>query len=276
MSEFKNQLLTCPYCGAKSEFKIWNNINVILDPELKQDVLNKSVFTFICPHCGRRAKVSYDCLYHDAAQEYMLYLVTSEKSEQDTYQMILDNWSNTMVQQMIQGENYRLRIVHSQNELREKILIFDAGKDDRVIELCKVLSLLNMQAQGMEFTDDVELRYLRVEGKDWLQIVDQKEVKGNVDIPPSMYNSIYYNFSKWLSDAQRDNIFIDHQWAVYVTNENRREQHDINHIMQEIDRNYTSLLSAMKNDHAEHYEETRKAVDSCRKLLSQTLPDNIS
>lgn len=224
MSHTKHTL-TCPYCGEQGEFAVWSNVNVMLNPELKPKVLDRSLFTFACPHCGKTAKVSYDCLYHDVAQEYMVYLVTTEASEADTYAMIMQNWSNAMVQQMVGGENYRLRIVHSQEELVEKILLFDAGRDDRVVELCKVLSLLNMQAQGMEFSDEVRLLYFQSDGKELLQIIDGGEIKGSVDIPPSMYDGIQHNFAKWLVDAPKNNVFIDAKWAVYVARENKREQH---------------------------------------------------
>ena len=60
----------------------------------------------------------------------MIYLVP-ESEVKKTYENALADYRT---------EKYLYRIVTSANQLVEKIQIFDAGKDDRVMELVKLLA----------------------------------------------------------------------------------------------------------------------------------------
>ena len=64
----------------------------------------------------------------------MIYLV-SESEVEKTYEMF--HGKNALAD--FHTEKYLNRIVTSANEPVEKIHIFDAGKDDRIIELVKLL-----------------------------------------------------------------------------------------------------------------------------------------
>ena len=64
----------------------------------------------------------------------MIYLV-SESEVEKTYEMIYGE--NALFD--FRTKKYLARIVTSPNQLVEKIQIFDAGKDDRIMELVKLL-----------------------------------------------------------------------------------------------------------------------------------------
>ena len=76
------------------------------------------------------------------------------------------------------NQDYLIRIVMSDNQFREKLFIFDAGLDDRIIEIYKVLILAIFQKDSGEesnyeqnelyfFTDD--------DGKHYIHILADKE-----------------------------------------------------------------------------------------------------
>ena len=64
MSQRREVSLTCPQCGKEHPFIIWNSINTILNPEMKEAVKDRSAFRFVCPDCGAKTYVDYDLLYH--------------------------------------------------------------------------------------------------------------------------------------------------------------------------------------------------------------------
>jgi hypothetical protein len=64
----------------------------------------------------------------------MIYLV-SESEVEKTYEMFYGE--NALFD--FRTKKYLARIVTSPNQLVEKIQIFDAGKDDRIMELVKLL-----------------------------------------------------------------------------------------------------------------------------------------
>ena len=79
-------------------------------------------------------------------------------------------------------EKYLYRIVTSANQLVEKIQIFDAGKDDRVMELVKLLATDSILKNDPDIEFD-ELRFaVDDDGTNILIIINKGEITGAVDI----------------------------------------------------------------------------------------------
>ena len=72
------QKIRCPGCGKEHDFAIWNSINTALEPELKEKVMNGSLFRTVCPHCGQAIDVVYPCLYHQVEEKRMIYYAPGE------------------------------------------------------------------------------------------------------------------------------------------------------------------------------------------------------
>jgi len=121
----------CPRCGKTSEITIWQSINVDLDPDLKDKVLDESLFSFRCNSCSFHQGVAYASLYNDMTKQFMVYWIPSDES--DLSQQTFDDLQKTVLAK----SGYRLRVVPTLNRLKEKILIFDCDLDDRAIELIK-------------------------------------------------------------------------------------------------------------------------------------------
>ena len=120
----------CPSCKKTTEVQIWSSINVMLHPEMRRNVLDGSAFEFVCPSCGARERLAYACLYHDQQESFMVYWVPAAEQDKAETLAMLENIPIPM-------PGYRRRIVTSRNRLREKILLFERGVDDRVIEVMK-------------------------------------------------------------------------------------------------------------------------------------------
>ena len=135
MSRHHIEKVTCPSCHHEGDFELWDSINTALDPEMKEKVLNQSIFLYTCPSCGETFRLNYPTLYHQMEDLVMIYLVP-ESEVKKTYEMFYGE--NALFDFRI--EKYLARIVTSPNQLVEKIQIFDAGKDDRIIELVKLLA----------------------------------------------------------------------------------------------------------------------------------------
>lgn len=119
----------CSKCGQTTEITVYKSINTADNPELKEKVKNGSLFLWECPHCGTVNLARYETLYHDPQKKLMLWLVPDGKIS-ETQMQAITNHTKAM-------GGYTLRLVRDMGELMEKVLIFDAGLDDVVIELCK-------------------------------------------------------------------------------------------------------------------------------------------
>ena len=124
-----NRDVGCPNCGAAVHTQMRPGICAEENPGLRESLLNESLFDWQCPKCGYRARLVYPCLYHDRARAFMVYLVP--------------NGSAGEFRPVDVGEKFpqlakvKKRVVSTPAELKEKILIFEAGLDDVAVELVK-------------------------------------------------------------------------------------------------------------------------------------------
>ena len=131
----------CRNCGNAQQLEFISSVNTHHNPELKEEVMSGRHFTWECPHCGSRNIISRPFLYHDPDQRLMI-LLTDLPLRSDEL-----------------PEGYNGRLVKSVGELMEKIKIFEAGLDDVVIEICKYITLQELQK-------DVALKFYSIDGAD--------------------------------------------------------------------------------------------------------------
>lgn len=129
MSTQVSKDVCCPQCGKPVRTKLWTGISANTEPVLRQKVLDETLFDWQCPHCGYQAELVYPCLYHDKEKKFMVYLVP-EGSKQALRKVEVDT-------RFPQLAGVRKRAVTSPMELKEKVLIFEAGLDDVGVELVK-------------------------------------------------------------------------------------------------------------------------------------------
>lgn len=129
MSTQMSKDIGCPHCGAAIRTQMWPGICAQDNPELRGRVLDETLFDWKCPECGYAAQFVYPCLYHDRERRFMVYVVP--------------NGSGREFQPVDVGEKFpqlagvKKRVVSSPAELKEKILLFEAGLDDYAVELVK-------------------------------------------------------------------------------------------------------------------------------------------
>lgn len=119
----------CPSCSSQIEYRIFHNVNATNDPELKQMILNNTFFKVQCPSCKTSRDLLHPFLYHDMRQKYMIYYAPFPPNSND--ENIHKRFRNT--------KNITKRIVYTTGDLKEKILIFDIGLSDFVLNLLKIL-----------------------------------------------------------------------------------------------------------------------------------------
>ena len=123
----------CPSCQNTWKQVIHSSANVTLDPTLKERVLSGDIFKFKCPQCGQVTHAQYDCLYHDMSKALMISLTSAADLDQKTQAL------GGALGAIPTRDLYVLRIVHSVQDLWEKIFIFDAELNDGIVELMKVI-----------------------------------------------------------------------------------------------------------------------------------------
>lgn len=163
MSIINEAMAPCSKCGQQHKVTVYRSINVGENPELKAKVRDGSLFLWECPHCGQVNLAKYETLYHDPAAKVMIWLIPSGEVSETQMQAI------TMHTKAMGG--YTLRRVNDMGSLMEKVLAFDAGLDDIVLEICKYVTKLEMVQKSVsaehkeEFMASV-FHFYRCEGED--------------------------------------------------------------------------------------------------------------
>ena len=141
----------CSACGEIFKMDVHQSINVSKDPSLKGKVLDGSLFMGECPRCGQNNLARYTTLYHDPSQKLLVLLSDGNRAAEDAIAKAF-----TQSEGM---DGYTARFVDDVGSLVEKVKIFDAGLDDRAMEMCKYVTC-------MEMGKELSFKFFRLDGAD--------------------------------------------------------------------------------------------------------------
>lgn len=163
--------IKCPSCGSVEEMTLWQSVTVDDSPDLKEDILKGRVNIFRCPSCRAAALVTEPMLYTDAGKRLMIsFSPCDDKDRERLLEQVKDASRKSGELESLDG--YNLRFVTQYNELLEKILIFDSGLNDKVIEVIKLLVLM----QENEKMEQRTCIFGKCDGKEIeLMVQDKKE-----------------------------------------------------------------------------------------------------
>ena len=213
MSHTATVTVTCPKCGKNHPFEIWDSVNTVLDPDMKEKVASGEIFRFVCPSCGAETRVNYSLLYHQMDDRIMIQFAPDEKIAEE-YKKIISGPVKAMVGMFVEfwDSHYLTRIVRTIFGLQEKIQIFDAGLDDRIVEIFKLLLLY--QTVQPDLFDETELYYFRDDGTDYVQVIMENAPAGSFEMTPEVYEKLAQDFMPKLPDIRDAEPEIDRTWAL--------------------------------------------------------------
>ena len=199
MSRPEKQTVSCPKCGEPIEFTLWHSINTDM-PNAIDDIVSGKLFEVECKKCGHKTHVNYPILFNDMIHQVMIYNAIPDHAKET--EDALDS-----MKKLYPG---RTRIVLDQSTLREKTSIFNAGLDDRVTEILKLIVMAQLQEQikgkklmGVYF----------IPGDEPAFEVALEEGSAYVPVSMDMYNNIAQQFKKQLA-AGDEEYYIDQGWAL--------------------------------------------------------------
>ena len=128
--------LRCPYCNTEQQHTLYPVVDLVENPSLKLGLLTDSLFSVRCNECNNQFSVMHEMLVTDKEASFAILLAPDS------------SLSEVKLPTEEIGEFETLRLVNTSDELKEKILLLDAGLDDKTIELCKMYLLMKMEKKG--------------------------------------------------------------------------------------------------------------------------------
>ena len=190
--------IICPHCQAETDHKVLDHINIDRNPELRAKVQDLSCFRVQCPNCGETALAVHPCLYHDMANQFMVWLWPEEGQAPRA--------------QFDPLAGYTLRRVDSLNAFREKINVLECGLDDRAVEMMQLL----LFAQLNRDLDVVELLFHALDertGELRFVAVLSDGAEQYAAMPGAVYQRLREDAETYLYTPGGDFTVVDMAWA---------------------------------------------------------------
>jgi len=144
----KTIIRVCPECGAFFDTGAYEVVSATLDKALREEVIFGRIFDFTCPVCSLRFRSPYSMVYKEMEKGYIIFLDMDDAAEDSNEPIREDSFiENQIAEARELFPTYRIRVVHDMMDLIEKIHIFSAGLNDKIISYL-----------GYKIKDDITLK----------------------------------------------------------------------------------------------------------------------
>jgi hypothetical protein len=153
MSTYRAQPLTCA-CGTVFTAQAYDSLHVSRRPDLRQQILDGTFHRHACPGCGRSLTIETRLAYSDFPRRQWLTVFPriDLRHRDELADFAHRSFEATLVArapELVRARAGELieRVVFGLASLREKLIVLEAGLDDRVVEalklqLCKTAGLV--------------------------------------------------------------------------------------------------------------------------------------
>ncbi len=206
MSLPKKITVHCEKCGAPIQATVFDSVNTDYSENIAEEIISGKLFCAECGSCGFENRLEYNLLYHDIKHNAMIWVLHNEA---EGYSDLVKDARSTNL------PNYKTtRIVDDINALCEKVACLEHGRDDRVIELCKVFALYSLVKQQPNLKISSAF-YSADGGKELLLFYDVDGDCHTCELTDDTYTyvgGLYFN-SSFANEFDYNYPIVDYSWA---------------------------------------------------------------
>jgi hypothetical protein len=167
VSTFRPAKVRCR-CGGAYSVEVAEGLHVSLRPDLRQAILEGAFHRFTCPSCEAVSLVEDVLAYTDfPRRQWFTVVPRSALPRRRAWIELADtSFRQTMVERAAPvattwAPEMTRRLIFGLASLREKLFLFDAGLDDRVVEQLKLQLIVT---RGLGFAEDEYFHVVDLEG----------------------------------------------------------------------------------------------------------------
>ncbi|MDD2235726.1 MAG: CpXC domain-containing protein [Kiritimatiellae bacterium] len=140
MSQLKTYPIACPKCNHPQEVDLYDAINTVEDPDLRNELIGNKLIVVTCEECSFVFSVDKPLLYHDPELDIMIYWMplhdqTIEEGEQQ-FREFITTLAHALPDDIPAPQ---VHLVFTRSELAERLFILEAELDERIIEYMKYM-----------------------------------------------------------------------------------------------------------------------------------------
>jgi len=140
MSQELRYQISCPKCSNELDVTLFDSINVVSDPPLREALMENKLNGVTCPGCDFSFRVDKPLLYCDPSRKLFIYWLPTEENLYDSgaesFRETVSKMSGLVPDDVTMPE---IHLVFTRTEMVERIFLRETGLDERVIEYIKYL-----------------------------------------------------------------------------------------------------------------------------------------
>lgn len=216
----------CSECGHVSEAVHYDVVDAVEDPQAKEKVCSGEAFTHTCPSCGAVYTLDYPMLYTDGEHRFSVYCAAGCEVDQNADMAFdkfadLEDLEQASLTPLFGGRlGVRRRIVPTPEALIEKLDIFYAGLDDRVVELVKVSTMAALEINENTPVEWMVFDRVEPETGELVYVARSESFEeglSDIDVDRACYDELANDAE--LIDALNEvpyDFYVDVPWAIEV------------------------------------------------------------
>lgn len=217
--------IVCPKCQHESQFESWQCINATEENGLIEKVRDGSMFMHVCPECQQKINVEYSFLYHQVDDALMIHYCIKDEDVKAVIEALThpNEEQQPFIRKMLEN-NTIVRVVRTKAQLLEKMCMYEAGMDDRVIEIMKIIVESKFKQDnpdknvtGIFFNIMKRKDQPEDEGKKILQIYVDNKAEAEAEVNDELYKRVFEDFVSAMVPMRADrNVMVNPSWAKEV------------------------------------------------------------
>ena len=198
-------------CGNPITVQLAKSINVTRAPAFRAHILAGEFHRAACPACSRNFTVETTFYYTDFARNSLFKVLP--RGDRHTWRHAsgeVEKASSYIPPTVMVDAGRTLRVVFGMDELREKLVAQDAGLDDRVLELLKVLLIYEHPVLLRSARLRLTLNHVTQENLEFRANYEHSARTFSIQVPSTVAEHISgapETLSNWVAAAHENNIF---------------------------------------------------------------------
>ena len=151
MSTWFPESVTCPACGHRQEARLARGVHAVRAPEVREQLFARTFHRVVCDACAHSFTAGRAFIYTDTDRKHWVQVApANERMRWPEYETATDQlFDRAMTGSPLTHElrdGFTVRVVFGLEELREKLVVWQANLDDAVVECLKVTVLRDRPA----------------------------------------------------------------------------------------------------------------------------------
>lgn len=143
MSTWFDETVACPSCAHEQTAKLAHGVHVSRAPEAREQILDRRFHRITCASCGQRFVAKRPLVYTDMDRKHWVHVgMADERPRWPEIERVATRvFEGAFVGSPLAAglrDGFKLRLVFGVEELREKLELWRAGLDDRIVECAKL------------------------------------------------------------------------------------------------------------------------------------------